>query len=361
MSTQKTEVTVSNKTVLRVIAIVVLAFLGVRFVMAMSNVITLVLVAFFLACALNPAVSWVSKRLKSKNRTLATAAAYVTVLLFLVGYFVLVIPPLIGQVDSFVREVPSTVENLKTQDSSVGRAVRKYGLDKQIDDFSRDFGSKISAKPVLDTAGKVGETLVSTLAVLAMSFMMLNEGPGWVAKIFAIQPEDKRKHRKELVTKMYGMVTGYVNGQLIMATIAGAAALVVLLIASSVLGVSVNAVALAGIIAIFGLIPLIGNPIGAVAVILACALSSVNLAIVMAVYFVIYGQIENVTLQPYVQSKQNELTPLTVFVSALVGVSFGGIVGALFAIPIAGCIRILFVDWADRKGYFKNDKELTNA
>jgi predicted PurR-regulated permease PerM len=123
--------------------------------------------------------------------------------------------------------------------------------------------------------------------------------------------------------------------------------------------VSVNAVALAGIVAIFGLIPLIGNPIGYATVVLACLLTSTNLAIIVAIFFLIYAQIENVTLQPYVQSKQNELTPLTVFISALLGISFGGIIGALFAIPIAGCVRILLIDWTERKGYRKAHQTTT--
>jgi predicted PurR-regulated permease PerM len=186
-----------------------------------------------------------------------------------------------------------------------------------------------------------------------MTFMMLNEGPAWVERILVVQPEAKRNHYKKLLQKMYGMVTGYVNGQFIMASIAGLFCLVVLVIASSVIGVSVNAVALAGMLAIFGLIPMIGNPLGAFVVILGCLLSSFNLAIVMAIYFLIYAQIENVTLQPYIQSKQNELTPLTVFVSALLGVSYAGIIGALFAIPVAGSVRILIIDWMERKGLRK--------
>ncbi len=355
-SLNKVEVTVSNKTILRVIAMVVIAFLGFRAFQQLAHPITLILISFFLACALNPAVHWVSSKLKNEkkdNRTMATAIAFLTVIILLTGFFSMVIPPLVKQVGDFINDVPETIQNVKTQDSAIGRAVRKYKLDEQLDSFAQDFGSKISAKPVIDTASRVGETLVSALAVLAMTFMMLIEGPAWAERLWKIQPEAKRERRKKLTMRMYSMVTGYVNGQLIMATIAGFAALVMLLISSSVLNVSVNAVALAGIIAIFGLIPLIGNPLGALTVVLACLLTSGNLAIIMAIYFLVYGQIENVTLQPYIQSKQNELTPLTVFASALLGVTFGGILGALFAIPVAGCIRILIVDWADRNGYGK--------
>lgn len=356
-NTGKTEITISNRTVLRVIGIIAVTILAVRATISLAHPLTLILIAFFLALALNPAVSWVAHRLKNKNRTLATALAFTSVLVVLISFFSLVIPPLVGQVGDFVKDVPSTVQNLKTQDSPVGRGVRKYGLDTKIDEFAHDFSSRIGPKPILDTAGRVGETLVSIFAVLAMTFMMLNEGPTWLGRIFAVVPANQRSHKKELLRKMYGMVTGYVNGQVIMATIAASFLLVTLLIVSSLMNVSVNAVALAGIVAFFGLIPMIGNPLGAFVVIFACLLSSFNLALIMLVYFLVYFQIENVTLQPYIQSKQNELTPLTVFVSALLGISYGGIIGALFAIPLAGCARILLIDWAASRGYIKPNNQ----
>ncbi len=354
---EKLEVTISNRTVLRVLAMLIFAYLGVRAFVSLAQPITLILIAFFLALALNPAVSWVSRRLRSKNRSLATAIAFITVLVLLVSFFSVVIPPLARQVGDFVKDVPSTVQNLKTQDSPVGRGVRRYGLDNKLDEFAHDFSQKIGPKPILDTAGRVGEVLVSTLAVLAMTFMMLNEGPSWMERLMALVPANKRAHRRKLLAQMYGMVTGYVNGQLIMATIAASFLLVMLLITSSLLNVSVNALALAGIMAIFGLIPMIGNPIGAVIVVTACVLSSFNLAIIVGIYFLIYFQIENITLQPYIQSKQNELTPLTVFVSALIGISYAGIIGALFAIPVAGCLRIVLIDWATSRGYLQSTEQ----
>jgi predicted PurR-regulated permease PerM len=342
---QKVELTISNKTIFRVLAMIGIALLSVKLVSALSQALTLILIAAFLAMALNPAVSRLAKAFGQGRRTAATAVAFFSVIIVLVVYLSLVIPPLVRQVGDFVDTVPETIQDLKNQNSPVGRAIRQYNMDTRLDDFARDFGSRLEAKPVIDTAGRIGGGIVSTLAVLAMTFMMLNEGPAWIARMQMVVPLRKRKHSKELLNRMYGMVTGYVNGQLIMATIAAALLLVVLLIASSLLHVSVNAVALAGIMAIFGLVPMIGNPIGAFIVVGACLLSSFNLAIFIAIYFVVYMQIENMTLQPYVQSKQNDLTPLTVFVSALLGISYGGILGALFAIPIAGCIRILLLDW----------------
>jgi predicted PurR-regulated permease PerM len=67
------------------------------------------------------------------------------------------------------------------------------------------------------------------------------------------------------------------------------------------------------------------------------------------VFFVLYQQIENISLQPYIQSKYNELSPLLVFAAALLGIGFGGLLGGLIAIPAAGCAKLLLLDYLDRR------------
>ncbi len=123
---------------------------------------------------------------------------------------------------------------------------------------------------------------------------------------------------------------------------------------STIFKVNINAIALAGIVAIGGLIPLIGNMLAAALVVLACMLTSVPMALAMAVYFVVYLQIENATIQPHIQAKQNELTPLLVFISALLGVGLGGLLGALVAIPAAGCLKIIVLDYFSRRKHMLN-------
>jgi len=69
----------------------------------------------------------------------------------------------------------------------------------------------------------------------------------------------------------------------------------------------------------------------------------------MAAYFIVYQQIENATIQPYIQSKGNELTPMLVFIAAILGVGVGGILGAFVAIPVAGCLKILADDYVESR------------
>lgn len=339
-------ISIKSTTFIKGILVLIGVYILMQILQQISHPLILIFIAFFLAIGLSPVVNWIADRLKSHSRVRATGIAYAAVLTVLVGFFSLVVPPLVGQTVVFIQDVPETISDFKTQNSAASRFVYRYNLDKSLDNFSTDFSSHFSdvSKPALATATTIGSTVGGTIAVLVLTFMMLVEGPHWLEKFWDIQPASKRKSRKNLATKMYKVVKGYVNGQVVVAVLGGFFAFIALVIMSQIFNVSVNAVALAGIITLFALLPLIGTTIGAVLVVVACIFISTPLAIAMAIYFVVYQQIENVTLQPYIQSRTNNLTPLLVFMAALIGVSIGGIMGALFAIPVAGCLGILIED-----------------
>lgn len=345
------EVTISNRTVVRLILLIVLTYFAIRFALNVADVLVLIGIAFFLALALNPAVSWIVRKLHLKSRATATGIAYLVVILILGSLISYVVPTLVRQTVDFISDIPSTIDSLQTDDTPIARMVQKYDLGEQLDGFKSNLEDRIEdiKDPLIANASRAGSALVSIITVLVLTFMMLVEGPVWIKRYWRMQPKGRREHHKMLAEKMYRVITGYVNGQLLLALIAATFALVVLIIASTLLNVSINALALAGILVFTGLIPMIGNTIGGTLVVLACLFVSTPLAIIMAIFFVLYQQIENVSLQPYIQAKYNELTPLLVFVAALIGITYAGFLGALVAIPVAGCAKILFIDYLERK------------
>jgi predicted PurR-regulated permease PerM len=264
-----------------------------------------------------------------------------------------VIPPLVRQTRTFISNVPTTIQNFQSQDSKLARASRKYHLDEKIVQGAKNFASHYSniGGTVLDTGKRIAEAVASVVAVLVLTFMMLVEGPRWLELFWGVMPPQNRERHKRIAHKMYRGVTGFVNGQVILAIIAGIFAFIALEIASHIVHVGINAVALAGIVSVFGLIPLFGNPLAAILVILACLINSVTLGIIMLVYFIVYFFIENHTFQPYIQSRLNDLTPLTVFIAAILGVGFGGLLGAIIAIPTASAAKILVEDYFERHGH----------
>lgn len=342
----KVTVNVTNRTIVRTILWIVGTVAIYKFVGRVSHILTLIFISFFLALALNPVVGGISRRTKIKGRVQATSAAYLIVIGILAIFFVLVTPPLISQTRDFIQKVPQLTQNFQSQNSGLAREARKYNLDEKISSAASEFASNYGnfGSTVLDTGKRLIEAVASMAAVLVLTFMMLVEGPYWLELYWGITPDRRRQRHKKLAHKMYKGVSGFVNGQVIVALLAGSCSFIALEIATHVIGVGVNAAALAGIVAMFGLIPLFGNPLSSIVVILVCLLNSTTLAVVMLIYFIIYFFVENHTFQPYVQSRLNKLTALSVFVAALLGVGFAGFLGAIVAIPAASAVKVLLED-----------------
>jgi predicted PurR-regulated permease PerM len=344
------ELTISNRTIIRLIAFVIGTLLLVGFFERIAHPLTLIFMSLFLSLALNPAVTSVSKRLKSKSRTRATAIAYVCVVTVLVAFLSLILPPLISQTTDFLGDVPTTLRDLEENDGVIGDLIRDNNLEEQISQFAnnwaRDFST--SGTQAVSLASRVVSNLISIVTVMILTFMMLVEGPKWLHAFWVKYPKERRVRTKEVVYEMYLVVTNYVYGQVVVAAIGAGFAIATLFIMTTIFGVTtVNAIALGGVVFLFSLIPMFGASIAAIVVVLFSLFASVPLAIFMGVYFVVYQQIENATIQPYIQSKGNELTPLLVFIAALMGVGFGGILGAFIAIPVAGCLKILADDYLE--------------
>lgn len=338
---------ISNNVIIRVLLISILFFLALKGIYIARAALVLVGVAFFLAIALNPPVSWFSKRLTKNSRGLATGVAYLIVLSFIALLLYFVVPPLVNQTESFIENAPELIEEFKTSDSPLAKFAQKYNIPEQLDQLQENLSNNLgrTTGPILNIVKTIASSVAGVITVLVLTFFMLVEGPKWLNVAMELQPVNKRKHRREMALKMYNVVTGYVNGQLFIALLGATSSYIIM----RILGIG-YALPLAGIVFICELIPLIGATLGGAIVAIVALFKSVPAFIIVVVYLLIYQQLENSFVQPKVQSKSTNISPLTVLVAALVGGVLAGLLGALVAIPVAACIRILAVDYIDRHG-----------
>ena len=182
---KKTELTVSNKTVIRVVLLIAISLLLFRFMMNVSHVLQLIFFAFFLSLALNPAISWIARKLNLKRRVTATGIAYLLVILIITSLSSLIVPSLIRQTYDFVIDAPQTIASLKDENLA-GNFVKQHHLEAQVDGLSDNLRDRTKnlQQPVVTTAGKVGSALISILTVFVLTFMMLVEGPVWIKRIW---------------------------------------------------------------------------------------------------------------------------------------------------------------------------------
>jgi predicted PurR-regulated permease PerM len=324
------------RTILLVIGIVLAVATLLGFVYLAWHVITWLLIALFLALALNPAVEYFERR--GLRRGLASALVFVFALLAFAGLGFLVIPPLVDQVRQFIEAVPDFVNDLTAGRGPFGFLQEEYQIvDKVRAAIERRGAGELLGVTAtgLAVAQGVISAVVGAVAIAFLTFFMLLEGPRAIAGFRAFLPEGTRSGWERVAGDIYRTVGGYVTGNLLISLIAGAASAIVLF----ALG-SDYAVALAVVVAVLDLVPLAGATLAAVIV---STVAFIELgwvkAVVVIAFFLVYQQLENHVLQPVIYGRTVQLSPLAVLVAVLIGAELAGILGALAAIPVAGIVQ----------------------
>jgi len=337
--------TISTETFVRVAVMIVVAIILLASLHKAAHALLLVFSAFFLALALNSPVHWLSEQLPGKrrgSRTLATTLSFLIVVLLLGAFIASIVPPLIRQTESFISAAPHLVQDFRSQNSAVGQIIRRYHLQGQVDSFSSQLSDRLKhvGGTAFSTAHKIGSSIFSLLAILVLTFMMLVEGPRWLLFARDVIPDKRQKLADRLARDMYHVIKGYVNGQVTLAALAAC------LITPALLVLHISyPVALLVVIFVCGLIPMIGHTIGAAIVTVVALFHSTSAAVIILAYYIFYQQVENYLIQPRIQANSTNMSPLLVFTSVIVGVSFGGLFGGLVAIPVAGCLRIALLEY----------------
>ena len=354
----RVKIDIDTKTFIR-FGLVVLGFVGAfGFIYLARDALVLIGIALFLALALNPPVSWISRHLPGKSRIGATGIAYLIVVTILVGVTLLIVPPIIEQSAKFADTVPSLIDKVDTQRGIFDDFIRHYNLTDAVNsavNSLKEQAASLSNQLAVSLVGGVTVALggiINLLFILVLCFFMLVEGPVWMRKVWDLYTDEARRdEHREIVTKMYKVVTGFVTGQLAVAAIGAMASFLALIVMSFIpsLSVPINlAMPLAVIIFLTALIPMVGTTIGGILASLILLLNSPLSALVFAIFFIVYQQIENHVISPPIQSKTVDLSVLWVLMAILIGASLFGLIGGLISIPIAGCARVLLVNYLAR-------------
>lgn len=352
----KVHIDIDTKTFVRFWLVVIgFVLLGLAIYSA-REALMIIGVAIFLSLALNPPVSRLAKLLPGKSRIGGTALAYVAVLLFLVAVVFLVIPPVVQQTAKFAQTVPGLVDTATAQYEGLSGLIEKYELESEVEgvvqslkDGASNFAAGIGSN-LIAGIGSAVSALVAGIIVMVLAFLMLIEGPRWMARLWGVYHDQGRMERhRSVVNKIYKVVTSYVSGQLTVAAISGILSGLVVFILSFIFPVPANLVIpAAAIVFVLSLIPMFGATIAGVLVSLVLALNDITAAIVFIVYFIVYQQVENNYVSPKVQSRKLGLSPLAVLVAVTIGIYLFGIAGGIISVPIAGSISVLVEEYLRR-------------
>src|SRR5215207_3752973 len=353
--------------VVRTIVIALLSaavVLGALFLLwQVRTIIGWAVLALFLAAVLNPAVNWLERhRIKRSIGIVLTYLGVVVGLLLIVGIFVPVVYSEIRDLIDFIVGVTQTpgggTEYLRNLLEQVGLGSLFNTLSEQLANLPSQLGAW--AKTLLLSAGGLAvsaATFVSALVtILTLTFFLLLNPEGFMNVGLRLFAEPQRPRVRRLLSQSAGAVSGYITGNLAISFICGVLTFIVLL----VLGMPYPA-ALALLVALLDLIPLVGATLGGALLVVVGFFVSPLTAIILLVYVLVYQQVEGSVLQPMVYSRAVQLNALVIFIAVLVGAALLGIPGALLAIPVAEIIRIVATDLVEHRSRLAQEEATQGA
>lgn len=312
-----------------------LAYWLFQALIGIGSVLLLVVVAFFLAAGLNPSVEFLERR--GIRRSFACALVIIAALATLALFIVAIVPVIADQVRLLTDNAPTWFDQLQRN-----RQVQRLNEEYEIVDKAKDFvtnGDFISTLfgGALGFGLKIISALFNGFIILVLTLYFLASLNTTTHAVYRLAPASRRERVTKLGDKIIHNIGGYVSGAFVVALCAGISSLIFLWFTE----VREYAVALAFVVAILDVIPMIGATIGAVVVCAIAFATDVKSGIAAVIFYVVYQQVENYVIYPRVMGRTVDLPGAVIVIAALVGTALLGVVGALLAIPAAAAVLLV--------------------
>jgi predicted PurR-regulated permease PerM len=316
------------------------AIVLMRALASTSQIFVLIIVALFLATGLNPAVVAIQKR--GMSRASAVAVIFVSVIGFVIFFVAVVIPPVVSQGTQLINSGPTLLSDLKNN-STIADLNSQFGiidtLQSKLKEITADGTLIVSAfGGVIGVGRSVLSGTFTALTVLILTLYFITSLPQMVNLGVRFAPASRRDRVNLLTHAVISRVGSFVGSQIVIAAMAS----IFVLALSFVLGLP-SPIAIAMIVLVCGLIPLIGHFIGCSVVTIIALTQSVSIGIIAFIAYVVYVQVENYIVTPRIMKRTLAVPGAVTIIAALIGTSLLGLVGGLLAVPIAASI-ILILD-----------------
>jgi predicted PurR-regulated permease PerM len=313
-------------------------------VLRIGSVLVLVVVALFLAVGLNPAVEFLMRR--GLRRPWAVLCVTFGVLALFAGFVFTLVPVVTEQVTAIADDLPHVFDQLQ-RNRTIREFDDKYDVSNRVTDYVQNGGLAQKAfGGVLGVGLAILGILANTFVVVVLTLYFLASLPSIKHATYQLAPASRRERVSLLGDQILRNVGGYVSGAFVVALCAGLSTLAFLVI----IGLGSYAVALALVVALLDVIPMIGATIGAFVVCGIAFATDVTSGIACVIFYIAYQQIENYLIYPKVMARTVAIPGAITVIAALIGASLLGVVGALLAIPTAASILLLVREvWLPRQ------------
>jgi len=333
------------RTIVATVGVVTVTYLFIVVSLAVTRIITWVVIACFFAIVLAPLVGRVQAKVGGR-RTLATSIVVFLTLAGLVGLTLLFVMPVRTQLVNIITDLPGAVHDAAQGRGPIGRLVHRLHIESFVQDNEAALSraaTRLSESP-FQAAQAVLEVVFGFLTITVLTFLFLSQSKAIGNATVNLIPMRRRAPAQRIAAGVVAAVSGYVVGNLLISLIAGSAAFICLV----ALGVP-SPIVLAIWVAFADLIPLVGATIGALACVIAAYLHSPSAGLLALIFFVVYQQVENSVLYQWIMSRRVHVNPVGILLSVLLAVELFGFLGALLAVPVSGALQSMVV--ATRREY----------
>ncbi|WP_078940975.1 AI-2E family transporter [Streptomyces cellulosae] len=301
----------------------------------LTSLLVNILIAFFLALAIEPAVSWMNSR--GLRRGLATFLVFFAVLIVTAGFITLLGSMLAGQIIKIVEDFPDYLDSvIHWINTHFHTELRRVDVQEGLlrSGWLRNYVQN-SATGVLDVSAQVLGGLFQLLTITLFSFYFAADGPRLRRAICSVLPPARQAEVLRAWEIAVNKTGGYIYSRGLMALISGIAHYILL----QSLGVPYAPVLAVWVGLVSQFIPTIGTYLaGALPMLIAFTVAPWY-ALWVLIFVVVYQQFENYVLQPKLTSKTVDIHPAVAFGSVIAGTALLGAVGALIAIPAVATLQ----------------------
>jgi predicted PurR-regulated permease PerM len=311
----------------------------------LATILTYVGAALFLALGLDPIISALQRR--NVPRWLSIVLVLVSVIGVLVALGLAVIPLLVDQTTKLIAGIVKytqggNLQQVLRQVHAVLPSIDVVGLVNQATTYlQRNVGSV--AGGVLQVGLGIAGGVAGAVVVIILTIYFTASLDTFKRGLYLLVPMTRRERFANIAEQIFSSVGRYVIGQVSLALVNGVLSFLFL----SIIGAQLPAV-FAFIAFLGSLIPLVGTISGAVLIVLGeFALSGATnggglpVWLIVAIYYLIYMQVEAYLLSPHIMNRAVKVPGVVVVIAALIGGTLLGILGALIAIPVAAAVLLI--------------------
>lgn len=314
-----------------------------------SDIILIVVMAWVFAFVLNPVVDGFVHVAPKVPRIVPVVVVYGLLFVILIGLGLVIATQLANSIVDFTEELPTLQERVpeivapwQQQLDDVGLQVDLVVvLDQALQELARSSGQFVG--PLQDVAFASLGMLGNVVIMVFLSLFIVIDKENLLGFFNRITPPRYAPEVRLFQTSVASSFGGFMRGQAIQALVLGSVA------AAGSLFLDIDYMPLtSALVAFFQFIPFFGPFVSwsppVVAAILTQPDAIIPILIIMwAGWFVTMNFI-----QPRVMSSAVGIHPVAVLLSVLIGLRLQGVIGAVFAIPVAAVISAFFFHYFNR-------------